>query len=281
MSTLMNKIEHLIKKERTTPEKKIRKDDSKKSSNEILSELFGVFNADPPKIQEVSSKKSKKSKRKHKKDKKKRSRSSSSESNNSDYGHRHKKRKKNKSKRRHRSASPPSARTNTPPITSLRVSVKNELTNIKKEDVKNKFERPLTPELKEDIKPKIKKEGELKNKFSKDEPDGNITPETIKTEINSSDLRHKLDSKRQETANDSEKGKGKIQIKNLKFSAVFVENVKQAEEEARLKAKRYEDGECSDSSSSSDKSEPVNSEFPKSSDPGGILKKQALEDIKM
>lgn len=65
MTTLIDKIEQLIKREKTTPDRK--KDDSKKSSSEILSELFSAFNADPPKIEEVPSKKSKKSKKKHKK----------------------------------------------------------------------------------------------------------------------------------------------------------------------------------------------------------------------
>lgn len=42
---------------------------------------------------------------------------------------------------------------------------------------------------------------------------------------------------------------GKIKIKNLKFSSVFEETVRQVEEKAKLKAERYEEGELSDSSS--------------------------------
>ncbi|KPJ17144.1 Protein SON [Papilio machaon] len=80
---------------------------------------------------------------------------------------------------------------------------------------------------------------------------------------------------------DCDKSRGKIQIKNLKFSAVFEETVKKAEEEARKKAEQVEDGECTDSSSSSVKELDINSQFPKSSDPGGILKKQAAEEIKL
>uniref|UniRef100_A0A1B6DNG7 Protein SON n=1 Tax=Clastoptera arizonana TaxID=38151 RepID=A0A1B6DNG7_9HEMI len=59
--------------------------------------------------------------------------------------------------------------------------------------------------------------------------------------------------------------RGKIQIKNLKFSSVFEETVRQVEEKAKLKAERYEEGEISDSSS-----EPQRSPSPISSDLGSV-----------
>ena len=278
MTSLIDKIEQLIKREKTTPERK--KDDSKKSSSEILSELFSAFNADPPKIEEVPSKKSKKSKKKHKKEKKKRSRSASSDSSEgSEYSHKRKKRKKSKSKKRSRESRSPSYPY---PLTPVRVKPDNDQVIIKHEK-------------------EIKSEG-VKTKEVKVERDTNKKIETIKIEdhslspphpiplppdyINRSiDLREKLENKKSEAKSDTngvdDKSKGnKIQIKNLKFSAVFEETVKKAEEEARRKAEKYEEGEYTDSSSSTEKEIVCNSHFPKTSDPGG-LKKQAEDEMKM
>lgn len=42
---------------------------------------------------------------------------------------------------------------------------------------------------------------------------------------------------------------GKIIIKNLKHSTVYEETVRQVEEQAKLKAEKYEEGELSDSTS--------------------------------
>jgi hypothetical protein len=44
-------------------------------------------------------------------------------------------------------------------------------------------------------------------------------------------------------------GQGRIVIKNLKFSSVYEEMVRQVEEQAKLKAERYEEGELSEDSS--------------------------------
>lgn len=275
MSTLIDKIEKLIKREKTTPERK-RKDETTKSSSEILSELFGAFNADPPKIEDIPVKKSKKSKKKHKKEKKKRSRSSSSSSSDdSDYSHKRKKRKKNKSKKRKDSEKSPSRpRGKSPPIKPDPDLVKSE--PIKKEDVKKekvKTEPKVEPKRRVSIKSEETKEQMI---------DASLIPmpesPTKEYTLDSSDLRFKLDKKTENTS-ESDKAKGKIQIKNLKFSAVFEETVKKAEEEARKKAEKVEDGELTDSSSSSTKDETPNLQFPKSADPGGILKKQ--EEIKM
>lgn len=275
MTSLIDKIEQLIKREKTTPERK--KDDSKKSSSEILSELFSAFNADPPKIDEVPSKKSKKSKKKHKKEKKKRSRSSSSDSSDdSEYTHKRKKRKKSKSKKRARESRSPSYPY---PLTPVRVKPENDHVKIKHEK-----------EIKlEDVKPKeVKLEKDVKKHAAIKIEEDSISlspphPMSMSIDCNKTiDLRDKLDSKKAESCNaDNDKSKGKIQIKNLKFSAVYEETVKKAEEEARRKAEKYEEGEYTDSSSSTEKEIVCNSQFPKTSDPGGILKKQAEEELKM
>lgn len=275
MTSLIDKIEQLIKREKTTPERK--KDDSKKSSSEILSELFSAFNADPPKIEEVPSKKSKKSKKKHKKEKKKRSRSTSSvSSEGSEYSHKRKKRKKSKSKKRSRESRSPSYPY---PLTPVRVKPENDHVvikhekGIKKEDVKTK-------EVK--VERDTKKLETIKiEDHSLSPPHPIPLPPDYKNRT--IDLREKLDSKKSEAKSDTngtdyDKSKGnKIQIKNLKFSAVFEETVKKAEEEARRKAEKYEEGEYTDSSTSTEKEIVFNSHFPKTSDPGG-LKKQAADD---
>lgn len=292
MTSLIHKIEQLIKREKTTPERK--KDDSKKSSSEILSELFSAFNADPPKIDEISIKKSKKSKKKHKKEKKKRYRSdsSSSDSDKSSYSHKKKKRKKSKLKKRRESHTPSRSRSHTPPKIkldpeSLKLSYKTE--HVKSEDVKikeeiksePKSEAKTTVRIKNEEPNDIKKEKSNDIKLSLDLIDTSLIPmpdsPTKENKSDSNDLRLKLDNKR-EAEND--KTKGKIQIKNLKFSTVFEETVKKAEEEARKRAEKYEEGEYTDSSSSSVREVIPNSEFPKTSDPGG-LKRQATDDVKM
>ncbi|XP_022114165.2 protein Son isoform X2 [Pieris rapae] len=277
MTTLIDKIEQLIKREKTTPDRK--KDDTKKSSNEILSELFSAFNADPPQLENLTPKKSKKSKKKHKKEKKKRSRSSSSSDSDGDYSRKHKKRKKSKSKKSRVRRTPPVHRIKDP------VKVKSESdTKIKSEPiVKRELHIKEECRIKREERTKaIKKSASFERSLSPplEELDASLIPmpESPKGDkLDSSDLRHKLEKK---SDSENDKAKGKIQIKNLKFSAVFEETVKKAEEEARKKAEKVEDGEYTDTSSSSEKDEDSNSQFPKSSDPGGILKK-AAEDIKL
>lgn len=286
MATLIDKIEMLIKREKTTPERK--KDDTKKSSSEILSELFSAFNADPPKIDEIPHKKSKKSKKKHKKEKKKRSRSvsSSSDSDKSEYAHRRKKRKKAKSKKRKKERSPSHCRSGTPEIIIPKAELLKTKTKIKSEANNFKQESKIQEEVKVKKEPVPKVSVKIENNSdvnSLNNIDASMIPmpESLKeVKLDSNDLRLKID-KKQDSTSESDKAKGKIQIKNLKFSAVFEETVKKAEEEARKKAEKGEEGECTDTSSSSDKDEESNSHFPKSSDPGGILKQQAAEEIKV
>lgn len=280
MSSLIDKIEQLIKREKTTPERK-RKDEMTKSSSEILSEIFSAFNADPPKIEEAPAKKPKKSKKKHKKEKKKRIRSSSSsDSDDSDYSRKRKKRKKSKTKK-HKVKS--RSQSFTPSRTPVKVKPDPELVKhekVKSEDIKVKAEKDKSKPA-----PVPEKKTRLSIKF---EEGGSPPldaceipmPTTPTEKPNFEDLRLKLDNKKADAA-EAEKSKGKIQIKNLKFSAVYEETVKKAEEEARKKAKMYEEGEYTDSCSSSEKGGVSNSQFPKTSDPSGILKQQAEEEIKM
>lgn len=286
MTTLIDKIEKLIKREKTTPDR--NNDDSTKSSSEILSELFSAFNADPPKIEDIPVKKPKKAKKKHKKEKKKRSRSASSCSNSdlSEHSRRHKKRKKSKSKKHKDDDRTPRRHT----------KVKSEKNHKSDVEIKDVLVKPENDVKTVDSKPVNPTKATFKDEFNKvpvsisaKEPvNGTVpfntidaslipmpeSPKTIKLEPDKS--KPKLDSK----DTDVDKSKGKIQIKNLKFSAVFEETVKKAEEEARKKAEKEEEGECTASSSGSDEEEELNSQFPKSSDPGGILKKQAADEIK-
>lgn len=286
MSSLIDKIEQLIKREKTTPERK-KKDEVTKSSSEILSEIFSAFNADPPKIEDTPPKKSKKSKKKHKKEKKKRTRSSSSSgsaSEDTDYPHKRKKRKKSKSKKRKdRSRS----QSFTPSSTPVKIKPDPDIViyeNVKSEEVKVKTEKKEKKAKSDPVSvPEKKKRVSIKY----DEMGGSppldafhIPMPTTPTESpNFEDLRLNLECKKAEA--DSDKNKGKIQIKNLKFSAIYEETVKKAEEEAKKKAKMYEEGEYTDSSSSSGKDGPSKSQFTKTSDPSGILKQQAREECKM
>ncbi|XP_049872709.1 protein Son isoform X2 [Pectinophora gossypiella] len=296
MTSLIDKIEKLIKREKTTPERK-RKDECTKSSSEILSELFSAFNADPPKIDEATLKKSKKSKKKHKKEKKsKRSRSCSSSSDSDTDGHKHKKRKKSKSKSKRKDKdkwerTPSLSRSRTPELKPDPELIKTLA--IKKEDDKSVVNVKVAVKEEKPDKVKVEVKEEKKRRVSVKHEDGHspishsidndhipLPDMPMDGNLNTCDLRVRLEGKKCDSG-DNDKSKGKIQIKNLKFSAVYEETVKKAEEEARKKAKMYEEGEYTDSSSCSDKPECTNSQFPKSADPGGILKKQAVEESKL
>ncbi|GBP19189.1 hypothetical protein EVAR_11511_1 [Eumeta japonica] len=273
---LINKIEQLIKREKLTPERVI-KDDSKKSSSEILSELFGVFNAAPPKLEDLSlkEKKSKKSKKKHKKEKKKRSHSCSSASDGSDY--KHKKRKKVKSKKHHNSDSVTPPRSLTPPKSPPKVKVKVEIDQDKPIEIKS--ETSANQELKTECQEIISSNEPIEIDSKDLHLSVHPLPESIKIEV--PDIKTEIKKGEILNTNDSEKCKGKILIKNLKYSTVFEQNVKQAEEEARKKKEKLEEGEYSDSSSSCENGDDCNSQFPKTSDPGGILKQQAAGEAKL
>lgn len=277
MSALIN-----IKKEKLSPTRVKEEKTVNKSSSEILTELFGVFNAKPPEIEEspLYQKKSKKSKKKHKKDKKskkkKRHLCTSGSENDGDSRKSKIKREETRSRKR-RAVSSESELSLTPPpkqkaynsvdTSSLLNSNCNRQVEVDLDDllvVKNENKEPNNVH-----RDKAKRELALDIPIpsAPDVSKINLPNDTVK------------DKKKTAPTEQTDKSKGKIQIKNLKFSSVFEANVKQAEEQARKKAEKYEEGEYSDTSTDSDyKYNNVdNSEFPKSSDPGGILKKKSLE----
>jgi len=55
-------------------------------------------------------------------------------------------------------------------------------------------------------------------------------------------------------------GPGKIVIKNLKFSSVYEETVRQVAEQAKRKAEQYEEGELSEDSSENKETVPTEDE---------------------
>lgn len=56
-------------------------------------------------------------------------------------------------------------------------------------------------------------------------------------------------------------GPGRIVIKNLKYSSVYEETVRQVEEQAKLKAERYEEGELSEDSSDNKEASPTDDDL--------------------
>ncbi|XP_066999479.2 protein Son isoform X2 [Anabrus simplex] len=69
---------------------------------------------------------------------------------------------------------------------------------------------------------------------------------------------------------------GKITIKNLKFSSVYEETVRQVEEQARLKAEKYEEGEISDSSANPSPSDHSAVEDIDGNDSGVFIKQESV-----
>lgn len=254
-----------------------------KSSTEILSELFRQFNAAPPEISmrldsdklEKKSKKKKKHKEKKKKKTEKRGRSSSDDSANSDQEVTRKKSKKSKhrkhkkrskssdsdngyvSKKKKRSYSPDSPLPNLI-LKSLCKGDANErrvtsldLGNftIQVDNERSVQKSVVLPENLPDIKPDI-----ITLSSTIDHIPIPKTPDVSKIKLPDefSTISTDANNKLSDNAEKNKVGINKIQIKNLKFSSVFEANVKQAEEEARKKAEKYEDGELSSDSSSLD-----------------------------
>ncbi|XP_077286538.1 son RNA binding protein [Arctopsyche grandis] len=226
-----------------------------KSSTEILSELFGVFNARPPTISDeiiiidpTKKKKKSKKKSKHKKKKKKKSqkkgRSSSDVSESeSDSEQVKKKSKKSKHKKRKRRKSVRDSEGSSGENVILE---EGETKSKRKKSSVNSVESDLQVKeeaLNDDSKKSYEANGMAEIPIPK-MPD--ISQIKLPEEKSKSGSKNVTDS-----SLDKGKNSNKIQIKNLKFSSVFEANVKQAEEEARKKAEKYEDGELTDSSSSS------------------------------
>lgn len=233
-----------------------KKDPVSKSSTEILSELFGAFNAEPPTISDVipddSPKKKKKSKKKtkHKKKKKKKSqkkgRSSSDVSDNeSDSENTRKRSKKSKHKRhkRHKSTQDSDASS----VTSIKNCKSEENLEPSPKRKKHNDSEKQTVQVKIEPEALIEKPG-LTDMTKMDEIPIPKMPDISQIKL------PEENKKTQQTVDVSDKSKppsNKIQIKNLKFSSVYEATVKQAEEEARKKAEKYEDGELTDTSCSS------------------------------
>ncbi|XP_039288821.1 protein SON [Nilaparvata lugens] len=269
-----------------------------KSSNEILSELFGAFNAKPPEISEPDpieasldksssdndskiGDKDKKKKSKHHKSKKSKKHSHRS----SDSDHKKKKRKKKdekhkrkskhhkkKSKTKENLKSSPSSSDSEESDSKLKTLI--DISKIKKEKVSKDLKPVLLNELAsetpaiqpvdlsdieppkgEPLKPivqSIKKEEDnsgasLVPAISDSVEKGKL--DSIESEKDTTDTTSKVEDVFTEIEKPKPALGGKIMIKNLKFSSVFEETVKQVEEQARLKAEKYEEGEISDSSS--------------------------------
>ncbi|RZF37952.1 hypothetical protein LSTR_LSTR005452 [Laodelphax striatellus] len=276
-----------------------------KSSNEILSELFGAFNAKPPEITEpalvessldksssdneakIVDKDKKKSKHHKSKKSKKRSRHLS------DSDHKKKKKKKKDEKHKHKSKhhkKKSKTKENLENSSSSSDSEKSDkssttvdLSKVKIEKVADGKPAPES-QLLNDIAPPTENQtsqgsaidlsdieppkGEPLKPFvqSIKKEDDNVDVSQVSANNDSAVDSEKLNKIKSDGENcnatskveevfavEIEKPKpavgGKIMIKNLKFSSVFEETVKQVEEQARLKAERYEEGELSDSSS--------------------------------
>lgn len=258
-----------------------------KSSNEILTELFGAFNAEPPESLIVSQDESgnetaaKKHKKKHKKEKKHKKKSKSKRrlsgeqndviSSDSENEQEKRKEKKHKSKKKHRrKSSDMDSEDEGKPKKRSRHS-KSPPVVIKKEPISDS-EKDVTKEIVKEPTVEVKKEKEVNGDA---EPETNEVTSTsascpsppplsaLKKKDEEEDDKSGFESIKPLEAGDDKTDKtkpvmGKIVIKDLKFSSVYEATVKEVEEQAKAKAEKYEEGELSDSSSqktSSDLSE--------------------------
>lgn len=248
-----------------------------KSSTEILSELFRQFNAAPPEISlrldsdkpEKKSKKKRKHKWKKKRKTEKRGRSSSDDSDQKVSRKKSKKSKHKKHKKRSKSSDSDNGyvgkktkRSYSPdsPLPSLILqslckSDANErrVTSLDmgnftiQVDNERSVQKPMLPEDLPELKPDITALPNIIDHIPIPK-----TPDISKIKL-PDEFSTKSTDANNKTSDNTDKNKAginKIQIKNLKFSSVFEANVKQAEEEARKKAEKYEDGELSSDSSS-------------------------------
>lgn len=200
--------------------KKEKEDVPLKSSTEILTELFSVFNTEPPKLDEEKlHKKHKKSKKKHKhkdkKHKKKKHKRSSVDSENSSDSDGVK--RKHKKKRRN-SVSDCDSRV----LVDVKKEPDKDFVNgvkVKEEKTDDSYEVRIKDEPKDDTKPTEQKESI--------QPQEKETNSSVKT------------------------ASSKILIKDLKNSEIYEKTVKEAEEQARQKLLKIEEGEIVDSGSDS------------------------------
>lgn len=204
-----------------------------KSSEELLAELFQSFNSVPPSTSPVVDAKAlKKAKKKHKKDKKKKhkkkGRSSSDEENGEGDVE-----KSDKSEKKHKSK------------------------KVKKEKKDKAFDGKDIKIEKDRSKKRNHEDASSTNKHKKRKKDKDEEP---KDELDIDEYEKELLEKvrREENAKSDPKIKSKMFIKSFKNSAVYEENVKQAEErrkEKEQKNDKYDDGEIRSESGDSKSSE--------------------------
>ncbi|KAK3925739.1 Protein SON [Frankliniella fusca] len=246
-----------------------------KSSNEILTELFGAFNAEPPKsiiasdCDSENEVKVKKHKKKHKKEKKHKKKSKSKrrlsgEQDNSSIGYssdsdnEHEKRKerkhKPKKKRRTKSSDMESEEEQKPKKRSRH----SKSPSLNRKEISSDNADEQSKEVSKDCSVAVKADEVNKNAESEVSSSTPAPPQsppplpTPKKEIadESSVFENVKTSEGPDEKSDKSKPPmGKIVIKNLKFSSVFEATVKEVEEQAKAKAEKYEEGELSDTSS--------------------------------
>ncbi|PNF30720.1 hypothetical protein B7P43_G06082, partial [Cryptotermes secundus] len=257
-----------------------------KSSTEILSELFGSFNAEPPKIAEcveqisenghdvagrksaekdtsLRNKRSKKSKKKHKqkeKKHKKKTKSSKRQGNSEDSddtgcgGRRHKDPSEGKKKKKLKDSgvTEPKLMPTMEPV-SIKITTDGSK-NVKRTvacspaDPNGSRAPPLSlPAASEE--PVVEPPGHAaSSQVAETNAKAGIPPAATQPKQLTSDMKPRS-------------GPGRIVIKNLKYSSVYEETVRQVEEQAKLKAERYEEGELSEDSSDNKEASPTDDDL--------------------
>lgn len=190
-----------------------------KSSEELLAELFQAFNSAPPSAPLVDEAKTKRAKKKHKKEKKKKHKKkgrSSSDDENADETEKSEKKVKLKKVKKEKK--------------DKVVVDGKEIKNEKDKSKKRKLQDPNSTSKHK----KRKKDEERKDDLDIDQYEKELLDKVRREESSKSDT----------------KTKSKIVIKSMKNSAVYEENVKQAEEKQKEKERKhdkYDDGNLSES----------------------------------
>ncbi|PSN55329.1 hypothetical protein C0J52_01778 [Blattella germanica] len=228
-----------------------------KSSTEILSELFGAFNAEPPKIPERTekaigteekkieneagisskSKKNKKSKKKHKHKEKKHKKKSKlkkkqGSSDDSDDGHKKHRQPSDRKKKKKQQQQTVEVQVKDsdikimPNVDPVSIKITTDSSNNVKRTVECSINEPSA------------------SKVSPKPEEVPLKPKEITEDVQPKDPVPSVPLLPTKPTTDVKTKPGKIVIKNLKFSSVFEETVRQVEEQAKLKAERYEEDAC-------------------------------------
>lgn len=182
-----------------------------KSSNQILAELFQVFNAPPPEVDVLTSKhkKSKKSKKKHKKEKKSDKKSK-------------KKHKKHKKTSKDSKSDKIDGMSNDNSSTSSDSSLENA-DELNEKTIKKELKRPKTRDIDEQLIPEKRR---CHSKTRSGPP-----------EEKQDDEKSRIDKSSSTKAGAITSLSNKIKIKNLSNSEVYKETIKQVEEKEKQKLK--------------------------------------------